>query len=163
MSRRKLEYRTYSKENYLRFIAENKVSEQELPYKKYCKNLEVCNWMYIEYALRTGSKVYLPFGFGSIAVNKKKLKLYKEYKGKKYVNLRVDWFKTKQLKKKVYHTNEHSDGYNFRWMWFPNDSRLHLTDLYVFKPGRYPGRTINTYIRNPNFQYKDLYLEHSNK
>jgi len=159
MSRTKKEYRTYSRENYDRFLKENNISEKELPYSKYCKNLEVCNWMFVEYALRTGQKVQLPHGFGTLAVNKKKLKMYKEHNGKKYINLRIDWKKTRELGKKVYHTNEHSDGFNFRWMWFSEDAKLFLSDLYVFKPGRYVSRAINKYVRKVNAQYKELYLE----
>ena len=147
MSRRKREYRTYSKESYNRFISEHKISEKELPYSKYLKNLEVCNWMFIEYALRTGYKVNLPYGFGSLAINKKKLKIYKEYNGKKYMNLRIDWAKTKKYGKRIYHTNEHSDGYNFKWLWFGHDAKIHLADLYVFKPGRYASRAINKYVK----------------
>jgi hypothetical protein len=159
MSRVKREYRTTSRENYDRFLSENKITEKELSFDKYCKNIEVCNWMYVEYALRTGLKVFLPHGFGPIAVNKKMLKRFKEHKGKKYINLRVDWAKTKKLKKTIYHTNEHSDGYNFKWAWFPNEAKLHLSELYVFRPGRYASRAINKYLRKPDAQYKELYLE----
>ncbi len=158
MSKTKREYRTCSKENYNRFIKENNISEKELSFAKYVKNLQVCNWMYIEYALRTGLKVSLPYGWGSFAVNKRKLKMYKEFEGKRYINLRVDWAKTKKLGKRIYHTNEHSDGYNFRWLWFPEDAKLHLSDLYVFKPGRYSSRAINKYIKKSPY-YKELYLE----
>jgi hypothetical protein len=163
MSRRKKEYRTNSRENYDRFLKENNLKESDLSFTKYCKNLEVCNWMFIEYALRTGSKVYLPYGFGPLAVNKKMLKRFKEFKDKdgnlkKVVNLRVNWAKTKELGKKVYHTNEHSDGYNFRWIWFPEESKLHLSDLYVFRAARYPSRAINKYVRRTG-NFKELYLE----
>jgi hypothetical protein len=158
MSRKKKEYSTCSKENYNRFIRENGITEKELSYKKYVKNLKVCNWMFIEYALRTGLKINLPHGFGPLTVNKKKLKLFKEHDGKKYINLRVDWSKTKKLGKRVYHTNEHSDGYNFRWLWFPGEAKLHLSDLYIFKPGRYASRAINRYIKKSP-EYKELYLE----
>src|SRR5690606_28154683 len=141
------------------------ITEQELSYSKYVKNLEVCNWMFVEYALRTGYKVSLPYGFGAIAVNKKMLKRYKQYKDRKtgelikVVNLRIDWKKTKELGKKIYHTNEHTDGYNFRWIWFSNESKIHLADLYIFKPGRYASRAISKYVKKPNNQYKEQYLE----
>lgn len=163
MSRRKKEYRTNSKENYNRFLAENNVKESELSYLKYCKNIEVCNWMFVEYALRTGSKVVFPYGFGSLAVNKKMLKRFKEYKNKegemvKAVNLRPNWAKSRELGKKVYHTNEHSDGYNFRWIWFVDECKLYLSDLYVFKPARYPSRAINKYVRKQG-EFQELYLE----
>lgn len=161
MSKSKKEYRTYSRENYDRFMKENKLTEQQLSYSKWCKNLDICNWMWIEYALSTGKKVNLPHGFGPLAVNKKMLKRFKEFDGKKYINLRVDWAKTKKIGKKVYHTNEHSDGFNFKWMWFPREAKLFMSDLYVFKPCRYASRAIAKYVNKPNSDYKEMYLEWS--
>jgi len=163
MSRKKKEYRTYSRENFDRFLVEHNLTESDITYSKYCKNLEVCNWMFIEYALRTGQKVALPYGFSYIAVNKKMLKKFKEYKDKdgstkRVVNLRPDWNKTRKEGKKIYHTNEHSDGFNFRWAWFPHEGKLHLSDLYVFKPCRYASRAINKYVKKST-HYQGLYLE----
>ena len=159
MSQRKIQYRTYSRENYDNFLKENRILESELSFQKWKKNLEVCNWMWIEYALRTGMKVYLPFGFGPIAVNKKMLKRFKTHKGKKYVNLRVDWKKTKEQGKYIYHTNEHTDGFNYRWLWASTEAKFYLSDLYVFKAGRYASRAIAKYINKPKEDYKSLYLE----
>jgi hypothetical protein len=155
----KREYSTYSKANYERFIAENKLTKEEIPFDKYVKNLKVCNWLFIEYAIRTGKKAQLPFGFGNIAVNKKKLKRYKEFNGKTYINLQIDWAKTKQYGKRIYHTNEHTDGYNYKWMWFPKEAKLHLSHLYVFKATRNASRVLSKYLKRPNSIYKDLYLE----
>jgi len=159
MSRRKREYSTYSKENYLRFLKTNKLTESDLSFDKYKKNIDICNWMYIEYALSTGQKVQLPYGFGTLAINKKMLKRFKEHKGKKYTNLRPDWKSTKAIGKMVYHTNEHTDGFNFRWIWFLMEAKLYLNNLYVFKPCRYASRAIAKYINKPNSQYKELYME----
>lgn len=155
----KREYSTHSKANYERFLKEHKLTEQDISFEKFVKNLKVCNWMFIEYALRTGQKVQLPFGFGCLAINKRKPKRYVEFNGKRYLNLRVDWAKTKQVGKKVYHTNDHTDGYSYKWMWFPKDAKFHLSELYVFKATRLASRAINKYIRKPNSIYKDLYLE----
>lgn len=159
MSRKKREYSTESKENYLRFMKDNNLSESELSFSKYKKNLDICNWMYVEYALSTGQKVSLPYGFGPLAVNKKMLKRFKVHEGKKYVNLRPDWKLTKANGKMVYHTNEHTDGYNFSWIWFPGEAKIHLNDLYVFKPGRYASRAITKYVNKPNSTYKEMYME----
>lgn len=159
MSKTKREYRTYSKENYNRFIKENNITEDVLSYAKYCKNLEVCNWMFIEYALRTGEKISFPHGFGPVAVNKKMLKRYVEHDGKKYINLRVDWQKTKKLNKRVFHTNEHSDGFNYKWTWFPKESKFFQSELYVFKPCRYASRAIARYVKKPNSHFKEMYYE----
>ncbi len=159
MSRKKREYRTYSRENYDRFLLENNLGEKDISYQKFCKNLEVCNWMFVEYILRTGAKINLPHGFGTLTITKRMLKRYKIYNGVKYINLKVDWGKTNKLGKKIYHNNEHSDGYNFKWAWFGREAKFHLSDLYNFKPGRYPSRAISKYIKKPNGQFQELYLE----
>ena len=157
--RTKCEYRTCSKENYLRFLNKKNLTETDLSFKKYSDILNISNWMFIEYALKTGKKIYLPFGFGPLVVSKKKLKIYKEHEGKKYINLRIDWLKTKKAGKRIYHTNEHTDGFNFKWMWFSGESKLHMSDLYVFVPSRYVSRAITTYIKNTKESYKDIYLQ----
>lgn len=159
MSRVKKEYRTDSKENYFRFIKQNNLTETELSFDKYQKNISICNWMFIEYALSTGRRVTLPYGFGDLAVNKKMLKRFKEHDGKRYVNLRIDWAKTKKLGKRIYHTNEHSDGFNYKWLWFVNRAKISVSDLYVFRPCRYASRTLGKYIKKPNSHYKEMYLE----
>jgi hypothetical protein len=162
MSRRKIQYRTYSRDNYNRFLAENKLTKEDISFEKYRKNLEVCNWMYVEYALRTGEKVKLPHGFGFIAVNKKMLSHYKNFlnknTGKKFINLRIDYNETRKHGKVIYHTNEHSDGYNFKWVWFPKEAKFFLHELYVFNPGRYASRAIAKYVKKPNSEYKELYM-----
>ena len=159
MSQKKKQYRTYSRENYDTFLKEHRMLESQLSFPKWKKNLEICNWMWIEYALRTGMKVVLPFGFGPVAVNKKMLKRFKEYKGNKFINLRIDWKRTKQHGKHIYHTNEHSDGFNYKWLWSSKEAKFYLSDLYVFKPGRYASRAIAKYINKPGADYKGLYLE----
>lgn len=155
----KREFQTTSKANYTRFLKEQNLTEKDLSYKKFSQVLKTCNWMWIEYALLSGGKVRLPHGFGDIAVNKKMLARFKEWEGKQYVNLKIDWATTKKIGKRVYHTNEHTDGYNFKWTWFPGSSKIHLADVYVFKPCRYASRALAKYIKKPGATYKDNYLE----
>ena len=160
MSRVKREYSTSSKENYDRFIKANKLIKADLSYEKYNKFINLNNWMSVEYVLETGYKVRLPFGFGDLSINKKKLNKFKEFEGKKYINLRIDWQKTKKEGKRIYHTNEHSDGFNHKWVWFPQSALMHLNKLYVFSPCRYASRAIAKYIKKPGSIYKELYNEY---
>lgn len=160
MSRVKREYTTTSRENYLRFLKEHKISKDKLSFKKFEKILCLNNWMFTEYVLETGNKVRLPHGFGDFSINKKKLNRFKEHEGKRYINLRIDWAKTKVEGKRIYHTNEHSDGFNYKWIWFPSSALIYLNRLYVFKPCRYASRAIAKYIKKPNSIYKELYNEY---
>lgn len=160
MSRVKREYRTTSRENYDRFMKDNNISEDKLSYSKYEKVIDTNNWMFMEYILETGDKIRLPHGFGDLSINKKMLKKFKEHEGKRYINLRIDWAKTKKEGKKIYHTNEHSDGFNYRWIWFTTSALIHLNKLYVFRPCRYASRRIAQYIKKTGSQYKQLYNEY---
>jgi hypothetical protein len=161
MSRVKVDYSTYNKAAYHKFLKNHNLTEKDITFKKYVSNIKICNWMYIEYALRTGEKVQLPYGFGQIAVNKRLLKRYKEHNGKTYVNLRVDWASTKKYGKKIYHTNEHTDGFNFKWIWFNKPCKIHLAEIYTFKACRYASRAIAKYLKK-NSGNMELYLEWQN-
>lgn len=55
--------------------------------------------------------VKLPFGLGSICIVKYRPKTMTPK------SLSVDYKSTKELGKKIYHLNEHSDGYKFRLYW----------------------------------------------
>lgn len=58
----------------------------------------------------------------------------------------------------MYHTNEHTDGFNFKWKWFPKTTRIFLGKVYTFKPSRYTSRAITRYI-NKSPKYQQMYLE----
>jgi hypothetical protein len=53
----------------------------------------------------------MPFGLGYVCIVK--------YKPKEYTSksLSVDYKASKEYGKKIYHLNEHSDGYKFRLYW----------------------------------------------
>jgi len=165
MSRVKKQYTSNDKQNYNRFILANNIDPEKLPYPKYKKIIEVNNWMFIEYALETGNKIRLPHGFGDLAVNKKMLKRYKTIPGsdKKYVNLRIDWQKTKIEGKRIFHTNEHTDGFNYKWYWNNKTAKIYMSGLYIFRPCRYASRAIAKYIKKPNSDYSQMYLEWTKK
>ena len=58
--------------------------------------------------------------------------------GKEFVNLPIDWQKTKEKGKVIYNFNYHTEGYFFGWMWFKQTARFKNSDLWYFKPSRLP-------------------------
>lgn len=157
MPRVQVQYRTVSKENYNRFCIEN--PEIKITFEKWKEVLYTYMELYTEYILETGEKTKIPYGFGGLSINKKKSKKTKEWNGKTYINLPVDWVKTKKEGKVIYNLNHHTEGYRFRWVWFKEYCHFYQSDLYTFKPCRELSRKLATYLKKPNSDYKDIYRE----
>jgi hypothetical protein len=76
--------------------------------------------------------------------------------GKEFVNLPVDWQKTKEKGKIIYNFNFHTEGYFFGWMWFKKSTRFKFADLWYFKPSRTTSRLLSHYIK-VNDKYQHIY------
>ena len=156
MPRVHIEWRSSSKDNYNNFCKKNpniKITFNEwrnivYQYNEYFKN----------YILETGEKARLPFGFGEFSVNKKKRKKFKNIKGEEYINLPVDWQKSKEKGKRIYNFNYHTEGYFFGWIWFKESARIKNVDLWYFKPSRITSRLLSHYIKTDD-KYQHIYCE----
>lgn len=109
------------------------------------------------YILETGEKAKLPGGIGDFSINKKKRKRIKVAPdGREFINLPVDWKKTKEKGKIIYNFNYHTEGYYFGWVWFKKTARFRNSDLWYFKPTRTTSRLLGHYIMADN-KYQHLY------
>ena len=83
----------------------------EVPYSVYTRVLdEMCN-IILEYVLERSEGFKMPYGLGFIQVGKYRPKTLTEQ------SLSVDYKASKDYSKKIYHLNEHSEGYKFRLYW----------------------------------------------
>ena len=83
----------------------------EAPYSLYKRILdEMCN-VILEHVLERSEGFKMPYGLGIIQVCKYKPKTLTP------VSLSVDYAASKLYDKKIYHLNEHSDGYKYRLYW----------------------------------------------
>lgn len=71
---------------------------------------EMCN-VILEYILNPSEGFKMPYGLGFIQIGKYKPK---RLDGK---SLSIDYKSSKIYNKKIYHLNEHSEGYKFRLYW----------------------------------------------
>ena len=106
--------------------------------------------------LETGEKVKLPCGIGDFAINKKKRVRTTMVDGKEYINLPIDWKKTREKGKYIYNFNYHTEGYYFGWKWFKRSCRFKFSDLWLFKPTRQNSRLINHYLKVDE-KYQHIY------
>lgn len=161
MPRVKVQYRTAAKEVYDRFCAAH--PNIDLSFEKWKEILYTFNHGFRDHILETGDKCKLPWGLGTFSVSKRKSKKFAVYEGKEYIALAVDWVKTNKLGKKVFHLNNHTDGYRFKWKWFSIDCRFYLSDIWVFKPSRVSSRKLAEYLKRPNSSYPQIYREWDRK
>ena len=152
----KIDWRSASRENYNNFC--RKHPSIKLSFDEWRQIIYSFTDAFREYILETGERAKLPFGFGEFSINKKKRKKIKKNNGKEFINLPVDWKKTKEKGKIIYNFNYHTEGYFFGWMWFKETARLKYLDLWYFKPSRVTSRLLSHYLKT-NEKYQHLYHE----
>jgi nucleoid DNA-binding protein len=153
--RTKIDWRSSSKDNYNQFCKKN--STIKLTFDEWRNILYTYNESFKEYILETGDKAKLPYGFGEFSINKKKRRRLKNnIDGKEFVNLPIDWQKTKEKGKVIYNFNYHTEGYFFGWMWFKQSARFKNSDLWYFKPSRLTSRLLSHYLKTSD-KYQHIY------
>jgi nucleoid DNA-binding protein len=152
----KIDWRSASKENYNNFCKKN--PSIKLTFDEWRNIVYTYNEAFKEYILETGERARLPYGFGEFSINKKKRRKIKGIDGKEFVNLPIDWKKTKEKGKRIYNFNFHTEGYFFGWIWFKDTARFRHSALWYFKPSRNTSRLLSHYIKT-NDRYQHIYHE----
>jgi len=151
--RTRIDWRSASKENYNGFCKKHPTIK--LTFDQWRNIIYTYTDYFKTYILETGERAKLPYGFGEFSINKKKRRKLKGLNDE-FVNLPVDWKKTKEKGKIIYNFNFHTEGYFFGWMWFKSTARLRHTDLWYFKPSRTTSRLLSHYLKTDN-KYQHLY------
>lgn len=94
---------------YKPFVNEN--IDVEVSYSDFKAVLDSCNKFILETLQNSSEGFKMPYGLGYLIIVKY---LPKEYSDK---SLSCDYKTSKQLNKKIYYLNEHSNGYKYRLYW----------------------------------------------
>lgn len=100
---------------------------EKVDYRLFQRVLEQFNRIVLESLLNASEGFKMPYGLGYVQIVK--------YKPKKLndKSLSVDYKASKEFGKRIYHLNEHSDGYKYRLYWskipqtFPDRYRYQLS------------------------------------
>lgn len=158
MSKPARDERTGSKNLYNEFCKRHPSSK--LTYKDYRTILIHYNSLIANHILETGQKVKLPWGLGELCINKYKRSVYKiTQAGEKVYNYKIDFKKTKEYGKTIYHTNLHTQGYNYHWFWTPTSSRIKYAQIWSLTMIRDHSRGLVRRLKEPGSKYKNLYRE----
>lgn len=105
----------------------------EVDYSLYKRVLDEMCKVILEYVLERSEGFKMPYGLGFIQIGKYRPKVLTSQ------SLSVDYKASKEYDKRIYHLNEHSDGYKFRLYWskiprtFPDKYKYQLSLVRVNK------------------------------
>lgn len=153
--RTKIDWRSSSRDNYKAF--KKKHPNINVSFDEWLNIVYLFNDNFRTYILETGEKAKLPHGFGEFTINKKKRRKKKGLNDE-FVNLPVDWKKTKEKGKIIYNFNYHTEGYFFGWYWAKETARFKNYKLWYFKPCRTTSRLLSHYIKTDE-KYQHMYRE----
>lgn len=100
---RKQSYTTYD-------IYNNYDKKDQIPYSTFRNIVDKLNDSILS-VLQNGQNYKLPCSLGTVQIVKYKPKGYNEH------SLSIDFNESKKLDKRIYHLNEHSNGYKYRLYW----------------------------------------------
>lgn len=99
--------------------------DKDMSYVRFKRILEQFNTN-LRHLLLEGSEGFkMPYRLGYLQIVKYKPKTYTDK------SLSVDYKTSKELNKKIYHLNEHSDGYKYRFYWSKNTNTI--PDVYKYQ------------------------------
>jgi hypothetical protein len=148
MTRPLIEKRVNSKESFKKFKKEN--PQINIEYSLFTNILQSCGKLHSEHTLN-GNLLKLPNRMGEICIISKNL-VIKNFDGK--IVLPIDWKKTKELGKLVYHLNSTTDSY-FQVKWY-NYKATKGYNFWKFIPNRVEiQRRIKEYMDHTEY-YKPI-------
>jgi nucleoid DNA-binding protein len=151
----KVDWRSASKDNYNLFC--KNYPEIKISYDQWRNIIYTFNELFKQHILETGEKIKMPYGFGDFSINKKKRRKRRGVNDE-FINLPVDWKKTKEKGKIIYNFNYHTEGYFFGWLWFKKTARFKNSNFWNFKPSRVTSRLLSHYLKTDE-KYQHIYNE----
>lgn len=155
MPRVTVDWRSASREQYKNYC--KKYPSIELTFDEWRNIIYTFNENFVTYILETGEKAKLPGGIGDFSITKRKRRKTSGLNGE-FINLPIDWKKTKEKGKKIYNFNYHTEGFGFNWIWFKETARFQHSKLWWFKPSRVTSRLLAHYIKTDD-KYQHLYRQ----
>lgn len=118
-------------------------SPYNIPYIIYAN---ICSdyYKHLKDVILTGRIVKLRLCMGELAVKKRI---------KKGFRLSPDWVKSVFYGKKIFHTNDHSRQYSYKFMWNILKTKVLFNYTYLFVPCRAAKRELAKFIKQEKYDY----------
>mgnify|MGYP003639728648 CR=1 FL=1 len=116
-------------------------------YKKYRAICEDFNKRIIDKILLKAFEFKMPYRLGSLRIRKKLMNYSKKNK------LKIDWQATNKHKKVMYHLNDHTNGFNYRWFWSKINAVIKNKSVYSFQATRTNKRRLAALLKNNDVDF----------
>lgn len=137
----------YTLRDVYKFYVNEVGKENALPYTTFRKLNDEKSKLVVEKVLLETETYKIPCNLGEVRISKRKLNVTNRI-------LKVDWATTKKIGKKVYHLNEHRNGYRYKILWSKTKSKIENKTVYHFKPCRKFTRQLAYILKNkPEIDY----------
>jgi hypothetical protein len=137
----------YTLRDVYKFYVKEVGKENALSYKVFRKLNDEKSELLVNRILVDSETFRVPCNLGEIRISKRRLNVSSKV-------LKVDWETTKKIGKKVYHLNEHRNGYRYKVLWSKSKSKIENKTVYHFKPCRKFGRQLAYILKNkPEIDY----------
>ena len=131
--------------SYLSFITDNEL--YQVDYKTYRQIVTDYFKHIYQKIVEESNEFKLPCRLGTLCIVKHKPKHYNSK------SLRVDFKATNEYNKTIFHLNEHSDGYKFRFYWNKKESLVTNKSKYQLIATRFNKRRLAQIIKNKEHDY----------
>ncbi len=121
---------------------EDVIPELQVDKQLFRKICDEFNRMVIEEILLNSEEVRLPYRLGTVRIKKSKMKYDDKNK------LKIDWAASRKLGKRIYHLNDHTGGYKYRFYW--TKGIIKNITAYSFIPTRTNTRNLASILKDKN-------------
>tara|TARA_E500000305_G_scaffold108637_2_gene111475 strand:+ start:802 stop:1266 length:465 start_codon:yes stop_codon:yes gene_type:complete len=124
------------------YYKNNTIPELQVSKKEFRKICDEFNKLIIDEILINSEEIRMPYRLGTLRVKKSKMKYDDKNK------LKIDWAASRKLGKRIYHLNDHTGGYKYRFYW--TKGIVKNVTAYSFIPTRTNTRTLAGILKDKN-------------
>ena len=127
-----------------KYYQDKVIPELQVDKQLFRKICDEFNKLIIDEILINSEDIRLPYRLGTIRVKKSKMKYDDKNK------LKIDWAASRKLGKRIYHLNDHTGGYKYRFYW--TKGIVKNITAYSFIPTRTNTRTLASILKDKDRQ-----------
>jgi len=134
----------FGSDDVYKYYKSDGIPELQVDKQTFRKICDEFNKEFIEEILKNSEEIRFPYRLGTLRIKKSKMKYDDKNK------LKIDWAQSKKLGKRIYHLNDHTGGYKYRFYW--SKGIVKNITAYSFIPTRTNTRTLASILKDKERQ-----------
>jgi len=134
----------YGSNDVYKYYKKTIIPELQVDKQTFRKICDEFNKLIIEEILTNSEEIRFPYRLGTLRIKKSKMKYDDKNK------LKIDWAASRKLGKRIYHLNDHTGGYKYRFYW--TKGIVKNITAYSFIPTRTNTRTLASILKDKDRQ-----------